>query len=151
PALGDVRIGDLPDGLLPAHYGEVKRQFERMRAVSDPDLVLTHHDDDRHQHHRLVSEVTWQTFRDHLVWQYEIPKYDGDLGRPGLYVPLAEPLAATKVGHIMRSFESQHAKSWFKADNLLALMRLRGLECRSASGFAEAFHARKVVMDLDTA
>ena len=145
PARGEVHIGQLPDGLLPAHFAEVKALFEGVKAVLNPDLIFTHHDGDRHQDHRLACEVTWQTFRDHLIWEYEIPKYDGDLATPSVYVPLAETTAEQKVELIMRTFESQRTRSWFTAANLLAAMRLRGLECRSASGFAEAFHCRKLV------
>ena len=145
PARGEVRIGELPDGLLPAHFAEVKALFEGVKAVLNPDLILTHHGSDRHQDHRLACEVTWQTFRDHLIWEYEIPKYDGDLTTPNIYVPLPEATAAQKVDVIMRTFDSQRARSWFSAENLLAAMRLRGLESRSASGFAEAFHCRKLV------
>ena len=143
-ARGEVRIGELPDGHLPAKVSEVKRHFEELKGGLKPDLVLTHHGLDRHQDHALVSQVTWQTFRDHMIWEYEIPKYDGDLGTPNMYVPLPESITARKIDIIMRSFPSQTSKSWFKADNLSALMRLRGLECRAASGFAEAFHCRKL-------
>lgn len=144
---GEVRIGELPDGLLPAHFTALKREFEDLKTMIDPDLIFTHHGLDRHQDHSLVSQVTWQTFRDHMVWEYEIPKYDGDLSTPNMYVPLDERVAAQKVDVIMRSFASQRGKSWFKADNLLAAMRLRGLESRAASGFSEAFHCRKLVWD----
>jgi LmbE family N-acetylglucosaminyl deacetylase len=145
---GELRIAELPDGLLPAHFAEVKSTFESMKSAVAPDLVLTHHGNDRHQDHALASQVTWQTFRDHMIWEYEIPKYDGDLGTPNLYVPLPQALVSLKVETIVRSFESQAGKSWFTADNLLAAMRLRGLECRAPSGFAEAFHCRKLVHEL---
>ncbi len=132
---------DFPDGLLPAHLPDVKAEFERMKEIVSPDLILTHHGMDRHQDHSLASQVTWQTFRDHMIWEYEIPKYDGDLVTPNMYVPLTSALAARKIALIMRAFRSQLEKSWFTAENLAAVMRLRGLECRSASGFAEAFIA----------
>lgn len=147
---GEVQIGELPDGLLPAHFTELKSQFERLKAVIEPDLIFTHHGLDRHQDHSLVSQVTWQTFRNHMIWEYEIPKYDGDLTTPNMYVPLPESAATRKVDLIMRAFASQSGKSWFKADNLLAAMRLRGLESRSSSGFAEAFHCRKLVYEIET-
>jgi len=146
---GETRVSDLPDGLLPGHFVAVKSHFESLRAAIEPDLVFTHHGADRHQDHALVSEVTWQTFRDHQIWEYEIPKYEGDLVPTNLYVPLDGRLAQRKVDMIVKQFETQHGKSWFKADNLLAAMRLRGLECRSASGFAEAFHGRKIVVPLE--
>lgn len=144
---GRTHIGNLPDGLLPAHFAEVKREFERMRREVEPDVIFTHHGQDRHQDHALLSQVTWQTFRDHMIWEYEIPKYDGDLVTPNLYVALAEDLAARKVEVLMQCFPSQAGKSWFRADNLRAVMRLRGLEARAASGFAEGFHCRKLVLD----
>jgi LmbE family N-acetylglucosaminyl deacetylase len=147
-ARGELRVGDLPDGFLPAHFAEVKARFEELALAIKPDLILTHHGLDRHQDHNLVSEVTWQTFRDHMIWEYEIPKYDGDLSTPNLYVPLASDIAAAKVDAIVRTFFSQHSKSWFRGENLLAAMRLRGVECRAESGFAEAFHCRKLVCPL---
>ncbi|WP_019140746.1 PIG-L deacetylase family protein [Noviherbaspirillum massiliense] len=145
PSRGEVFIGELPDGLLPAHFTEVKQLFEKVKRSVDPNLVFTHREADRHQDHSLVSQVTWQTFRDHMIWEYEIPKYEGDLVTPNMYVPLPVSLAKRKIDIVMRSFPSQASKSWFTAENLSGLMRLRGLECRSASGFAEAFHCRKLV------
>ena len=144
-ARGEIRICELPDGLLPAHLPEVKAEFERMKKAINPDLVLTHHGLDRHQDHSLISHVTWQTFRDHMIWEYEIPKFDGDLVTPNMYVPLPSALAARKIALVMRAFPSQHAKPWFKAENLEATMRLRGLESRAASGYAEGFHCRKLL------
>ena len=141
---GELRICDFPDGLLPAHLPAVKAELERMKGIVRPDLVFTHHGMDRHQDHSLASQVTWQTFRDHMIWEYEIPKFDGDLVTPNMYVPLTSALAARKIALIMRAFRSQFEKSWFTAENLAAVMRVRGLECRSASGFAEGFHCRKL-------
>jgi LmbE family N-acetylglucosaminyl deacetylase len=145
-AKGEVRICDLPDGYLPAHFPEVKKQFEAMKRDITPDVVFTHHGRDLHQDHSVVSQITWQTFRDHLILEYEIPKYDGDLTTPNVYVPLTAAAAMQKTDVIMRSFPSQASKSWFNADNLLSVMRLRGLESRSESGFAEGFHCRKLVL-----
>ena len=148
-ARGEVSICDLPDGLLPAHFARVKTCFNDMRGRVAPDVVFTHHGADRHQDHALLAEVTWQTFRDHTIWEYEIPKYDADLATPNMYVPLTESVAAQKVDTIMRSFASQRDKFWFTPENLMAVMRLRGLECRSPSGLAEGFHCRKLVLGLD--
>jgi LmbE family N-acetylglucosaminyl deacetylase len=145
---GELRICDFPDGLLPAHLPAVKAEFERIKELLSPALILTHHGMDRHQDHSLASAVTWQTFRDHMIWEYEIPKFDGDLVTPNMYVPLASTMAARKIAAIMRAFHSQHEKSWFTAENLEAVMRVRGLECRSASGFAEGFHCRKLTGDF---
>lgn len=149
-ARGEIRIGVLQDGLLPAHLPEVKAEFERMKRTLDPDLVLTHHGLDRHQDHSLISHVTWQTFRDHMIWEYEIPKFDGDLVTPNMYVPLSSALATRKIALVMRAFPSQRSKPWFKAENLEATLRLRGLESRAASGYAEAFHCRKLLSDVAT-
>lgn len=151
PARGEIRICELPDGLLPAHLPEVKAELERMKKATDPELVLTHHGLDRHQDHGLVSQVTWQTFRDHMIWEYEIPKFDGDLVTPNMYVPLPSTLVARKIALVMRAFPSQRSKPWFNAENLEATMRLRGLESRAASGYAEAFHCRKLVSGLTAA
>ena len=147
-ARGLVHICDLPDGLLPAHLPEVKAEFERMKRSVDPALVMTHQGSDRHQDHSLVSQVTWQTFRDHLIWEYEIPKFDGDLITPNMYVPLTSAVTNRKIALIMRAFPSQRGKPWFTGENLTAVMRLRGLECRSDSGFAEGFHCRKLLGDF---
>jgi LmbE family N-acetylglucosaminyl deacetylase len=141
-----IIIGNFRDGFLPAQYAEVKCFFEDLKGEVNPDVVLTHHLNDRHQDHRLTAELTWNTWRDHLVLEYEIPKYEGDLAQPNAYVSIAASLARRKAAHLGRYFSSQRSKDWFVADNFLALMRVRGLECRSPSGFAEAFHARKLVL-----
>jgi len=141
---GETRICDLPDGLLPAHFAEVKTVFEQAKRTVEPDLILTHHAADLHQDHRLLSQVTWQTFRNHMIWEYEIPKYDGDLANPNLYVPLPTAVAQRKIALILQRFASQTSKSWFQAENLHSLMRIRGMEVRSVSGLAEAFHCRKL-------
>ncbi len=111
-----------------------------------PDLVLTHRLEDRHQDHRTVAELTWQTWRDHLILEYEIPKYEGDLGQPNVYVPLTAEQARRKVRHLMRHFGSQRSKGWFSEATFRGLMALRGIECRAPDGQAEALHARKVVL-----
>jgi LmbE family N-acetylglucosaminyl deacetylase len=141
-----VVIGNFRDGYLPAQYSEVKSFFEDLKGEVDPDVVLTHWLHDRHQDHRLAAELTWNTWRNHLVLEYEILKYEGDLGQPNAYVHVPAALARRKAAHLQRHFASQRSKAWFTADNFLGLMRLRGLECRAPSGFAEAFHARKFVL-----
>jgi LmbE family N-acetylglucosaminyl deacetylase len=145
PARGEIRVHDLPDGRLPAHFEQVKALFEDFRRAVEPDWVLSHHEADRHQDHALISQITWQTFRNHPIWAYEIPKFDGGLLTPNAYVPLVASVAQRKVRSIMRTFRTQRDKSWFNAENLLAVMRLRGLECRAESGLAEGFHCRKLV------
>jgi LmbE family N-acetylglucosaminyl deacetylase len=139
-------IGEFRDGFLPSQYGDVKTFFEKLKLLSQPDIVLTHCLEDRHQDHRLVAELTWNTWRNHLILEYEIPKYEGDLGQPNAYVPVSERHAGRKVAHLDRYFATQRGRDWFRADNFLALMRVRGMECRAESGLAEAFHARKVVI-----
>jgi LmbE family N-acetylglucosaminyl deacetylase len=141
-----VVIANFRDGYLPAQYTQVKSFFEDLKGEVDPDVVITHWLHDRHQDHRLAAELTWNTWRNHLVLEYEILKYEGDLGQPNAYVHVPAALARRKAAHLQRHFASQRRKAWFAADNFLGLMRLRGLECRAPSGFAEAFHARKFVL-----
>jgi LmbE family N-acetylglucosaminyl deacetylase len=141
-----IVLKDYRDGFLPYSGREVKDFFEELKGQVNPDLILTHWRDDAHQDHRLIAELTWNTFRDHLILEYEIPKYDGDLGQPGLFVPLQLEVCRKKVGHILDAFQSQHAKRWFQEDTFMSLMRLRGMECNSPSGHAEAFHCRKLLL-----
>ena len=126
---------------LPFEGAEVKEQFESIKESFEPDLIFTHYRDDRHQDHRLLSDLTWNTFRDHLILEYEIPKYDGDLGSPNFFVTLDEKLAQRKAAHLCRFFQTQGNKHWFAEETFLALMRLRGMEC--ATRYAEAFYCRK--------
>jgi LmbE family N-acetylglucosaminyl deacetylase len=141
-----VALEAFRDTYFPAQYAELKRYFEALRKKCDPDIVLSHRLEDRHQDHRLVAELTWNTWRDHLILEYEIAKYDGDLDRPNAYVPVSKALAQRKVRHLERSFGSQRSRDWFTPDAFLGLMRIRGVEARAASGYAEAFHARKLTL-----
>lgn len=145
-AVSRVVIHDFRDGFFPGEWTRIKESFNALAAGEAPDLILTHHRHDLHQDHRTIGELTWQTFRNRLIWEYEIPKYDGDLGRPNLFVPVSEAHAARKVDLILHSFHSQADKSWFSADTFQALLRLRGIEAGSATGKAEAFHAPKTVV-----
>ncbi len=111
-----------------------------------PDLIFTHRRADIHQDHRLIAELTWNAFRDHLILEYEIPKYDGDQSTPNCYVPLEESVAQRKVDHLMRHFPSQRLKPWYTADTFHSILRLRGIECNSPSGLAEGFECRKLVL-----
>jgi len=137
----DVRVHDYRDGFLPYAGGKVKELFEELKPV-EPDLVLTHARHDLHQDHRLACELTWNTFRDHLILEYEIPKYDGDLGSPNAFVPLDEELVETKLRLVREGFPSQSERHWFDDELLRSLMRLRGMEC--AQRYAEAFTCRKL-------
>jgi LmbE family N-acetylglucosaminyl deacetylase len=139
-------LKDFPDGFMPFVGAEVKAVFEELKQAVSPDVVFTHNRKDAHQDHCLISELTWNTFRDHLILEYEIPKYDGDLGQPNVFVPLQSELYQKKVRCIMDAFQSQHAKRWFQQDTFLSLMRLRGMECNAPSGHAEAFYCRKLVL-----
>jgi LmbE family N-acetylglucosaminyl deacetylase len=128
------------------YYGEsVKEAFEQLKRV-EPDLVLTHTRDDLHQDHRLACELTWNTFRDHLILEYEVPKYDGDMGRPNAFVTLDAETCRRKIDHLMEHFGTQVPKRWFKEDMFSGLMRLRGMECNSPTSYAEAFYSRKAVL-----
>jgi LmbE family N-acetylglucosaminyl deacetylase len=142
----EVVLKDYRDGFLPYSGGEVKDFFEQMKGQVNPDLIFTPWRGDAHQDHRLLAELAWNTFRNHLILEYEIPKYDGDMGRPNLFVPLEAPLYEHKVDHLLAAFKSQCAKPWFDRETFLGLMRIRGMESNSPSGYAEAFHARKVVL-----
>lgn len=144
-ATKDVRIESFQESFLPYQGGEVKRYFERLKDV-DPDVILTHCRHDLHQDHRLVCELTWNTFRDHLILEYEIPKYDGDLATPNVYVPITREACERKVETLLECFATQRAKHWFTREVLIGLMSVRGAECRSESGYAEAFYGRKVVL-----
>jgi LmbE family N-acetylglucosaminyl deacetylase len=139
----EVALGDFEDAHFPADFRRIKTFLENLRQRSDADVVLTHRLEDRHQDHRAVAELTWQSWRDHLILEYEIPKFEGDLGHPNVFVPLTNAVAERKVNHLLKYFGSQRSKPWFNAETFLALMRLRGLECRAHSGMAEAFQLRK--------
>ena len=133
------------DGYFPFQGADIKDRFETVKCEFDPSLVLTHWRGDAHQDHRLVAELTHNTFRDHLVLEYEIPKYDGDLGNPNLFVPLTQALFRRKVETIGHHFSSQRGRSWFSDDTFLAMARLRGIGCNAPEGLAEAFYVRKIV------
>lgn len=139
-----VRVHAYRDGFLPYHGIEVKEAFEALKAEAKPDLILTHYRHDLHQDHRLVSELTWNTWRDHLIWEYEIPKYDGDMGIPNAFVELPEAVYRRKVELIRECYPTQWGKNWFSEDTFLGLMRLRGMECQASTRHAEAFYCRKL-------
>lgn len=145
-ALKGPLLNSFRDGFMPYVGADVKTIFEDLKKTVSPDLVFTHYRKDAHQDHRLLSELTWNTFRDHFILEYEIPKYDGDMGQPNVFLPLSMETCRKKVRCIMNAFQSQHAKRWFQEETFLSLMRLRGMECNAPSGYAEAFYCRKLTL-----
>jgi LmbE family N-acetylglucosaminyl deacetylase len=134
------------DGFFPAQSAEIKAWFEELKDRFQPDVIFTHNGHDAHQDHREVNGFTWNTFRNHLILEYEVPKWDGDVGRPNLYVPVSHAAMTRKVELLERHFGTQRAKHWFDAEVFRGLARLRGMECRARERYAEAFFARKLVM-----
>jgi LmbE family N-acetylglucosaminyl deacetylase len=142
-ARSELHLAEFHDGYMPAERSAMKDWVEGLKRLT-PDVILTHARDDAHQDHRLLCELTWNTFRDHLILEYEIPKWDGDLGQPNLYVPLSEDTLARKIELLHRHFGSQRSKAWFDDETFRGLARLRGMECRER--YAEAFFARKLAL-----
>jgi LmbE family N-acetylglucosaminyl deacetylase len=140
-----VTVKAFKDAFFPAQSEAIKRCFEALKKQIQPDLIFTHYRDDRHQDHRVLSDLAWNTFRDHVILEYEVPKYDGDLGNPNFYVGLDEGLCQRKVKHLCTFFQTQSNKHWFSADTFTSLMRLRGIECASKTRYAEAFYCRKLL------
>jgi LmbE family N-acetylglucosaminyl deacetylase len=140
----EVEIHGFRDGFFPMEAVHIKETFEDLKRRCQPDLIFTHYEQDRHQDHRSICELTWNTFRNHMVLEYEIPKYDGDLGRPTFFMPLASDVVQHKIAALVASFPTQAGKRWFTPDLFSGLMRIRGMECNSPSGFAEAFYVRKL-------
>jgi LmbE family N-acetylglucosaminyl deacetylase len=141
-----VTIKEFKDGYFPANVASIKEVFESLKDTISPDVIFTHYRNDLHQDHRQLNELTWNTWRDHFILEYEIPKYDGDLGTPNFFVTLDEELCKRKTDLLMRHFQTQANKHWFSPETFNALMRLRGIECKSSAGYAEAFYCRKVVI-----
>jgi len=141
-----IVIKGFRDSYFPYLGPEIKEFMEQVRDDVSPDLIFTHRRDDLHQDHRLVAELTWCAFRDHWILEYEIPKYDADLGRPNLYVPLAETTCQSKIQSLHEAFATQRKKPWFSDDTYWALLRIRGIECNSPTRLAEAFYAHKLVL-----
>jgi len=139
-----IIIKSFRDGFLPFQGIEVKECFEQLKQEFTPDIIFTHHRDDRHQDHRLISELTWNTFRNHLILEYEIPKYDGDLGIPNFFFHLDEALCRRKIQYILEAFPTQNNKQWFTEDTFRSILRIRGIESNSPSKYAEAFYCRKI-------
>lgn len=125
---------------------EIKEYFEKLKLKASPDIIFTPYRYDLHQDHRLISELTWNTFRNHLILEYEIIKYDGDLGTPNLFVPLTKEQCSRKIDYILDSFQSQQKRDWFSADAFLSILRIRGIESKTPEKYAEAFYCRKMVI-----
>lgn len=141
-----VSIKNFRNGFFPYIASDIKEYFEEIKMQLSPDIVFTHYRGDLHQDHCLVSDLTWNTFRDHLILEYEIVKYDGDLGSPNLFVPIPEEICEQKIKIITDCFKSQQGKQWFDRETFLSIMRLRGVECGSQARYAEAFYCRKLVV-----
>lgn len=139
-----VEVCDFPENVLPWYGPDIKAQLEAVKRRGRADLVFTHWREDAHQDHRTIGELTLNTFRDNLVLEYEVPKFDGDLGRPSVFSALSAEAADRKVELLMEHFGTQHRRSWFEPEVFRSLLRLRGVECVAESGYAEAFHPRKV-------
>jgi LmbE family N-acetylglucosaminyl deacetylase len=141
-----VIIKEFREGFFPYIGAEIKDYFEELKQSVSPDLILTHHRFDLHQDHRLISDLTWNTFRDHLLLEYEIPKYDGDLGVPNFFVPITKSICTQKIKYILNYFPSQHENQWFSKDTFQSLLRLRGIESNAREKYAEAYYCRKVIV-----
>ncbi len=142
----DVLLKTFRDGYFPWEGAEIKGYLEELARGLQPDIIFTHRRSDLHQDHRTVGDLTWNQFRDHFILEYEIPKYDGDLTAPNFFVPLTEEEARAKIEHLMAAFPTQRNRDWYSAETFESVLRLRAIESRSATGFAEAFHCRKVVL-----
>ncbi|GBE17309.1 glcNAc-PI de-N-acetylase [bacterium BMS3Abin15] len=140
-----IEIKEFKDGFLPYIGDKVKEVFEKIKSEFNPDIIFTHYRYDLHQDHRLICELAWNTFRDHFILEYEIPKYDGDLGQPNFFAPLDKELVNRKIDILLDSFKSQSGKHWFDRDTFQAIMRVRGMESATVVGFAEAFYGRKTI------
>jgi LmbE family N-acetylglucosaminyl deacetylase len=142
----EVTFGKFEDSFFPCQASELKKYMHQLSREFSPDIIFTHYGRDLHQDHRLLSELTWNAFRDHWILEYEVPKYDGDLGAPNVFVPLDETLCHSKIDFLLTHFKSQHGRKWFTEDVFRSMQRLRGMECNSESGYAEAFYSRKVLL-----
>jgi LmbE family N-acetylglucosaminyl deacetylase len=143
-AATQIEVMSFRDGFFPEQGDAIKSWFELLKQRANPDIIFTHRRDDAHQDHRQVCRLTWNTFRDHCIFEYEIPKWDGDLGQPNLYVPVSERALERKIDLLISHFGTQRSKQWFDRETFLGLARLRGMECRAPERYAEAFVARKL-------
>ena len=134
------------NSFFPYYGAEIKEYFEQLTKEFSPDIIFTHFRNDLHQDHRLISELTWNTYRNHLILEYEIPKYDGDFGSPNFFVQFDETISLQKIGKIMKYFKSQYDKAWFTSDTFLSILRLRGVESNAPDKYAEGFYCRKIIL-----
>jgi len=141
-----VIVNQYRESFFPYIGAEIKNYFEQIKADFSPDLVFTHYRDDRHQDHRVISDLTWNTFRDHLILEYEILKFDGDIGKPNVFFPLTRAQCDQKIDLLHEHFTSQREKTWFDREVFLAMLRIRGVECNAKDGLAEAFYSRKLTI-----
>jgi LmbE family N-acetylglucosaminyl deacetylase len=141
-----IDLAEFKTGFFPYQGADIKNWFEALRTRTSPDVILCHWRHDAHQDHREVSKLTWNTFRDHAILEYEIPKWDGDAGQPNVYLPASKALMERKTRLLHQHFGTQREKDWFDDETFMSLARLRGMECRAPDGFAEAFHARKLTV-----
>ena len=146
-ASAKVELAAFRDSHFPYQGSELKDWFVGLKSRVEPDIILTHFREDAHQDHREISQLTWNAFRNHLILEYEIPKWDGDLGRPNGYIPLTAEILTRKIDLLMAHFGTQRSKDWFGAETFRGLARLRGIECRAPEGYAEAFTLRKFRLD----
>ena len=145
-ANAQIEIKSFQDGFFPEQGDAIKSWFETLKRHVDPDVIFTHYREDAHQDHRHVSRLTWNTFRDHCILEYEIPKWDGDMSQPNLYMPISANALQRKIDLLIYHFESQRSKEWFDVETFRGLARLRGVECRAQERYAEAFFARKLAL-----
>ena len=145
----EIVIRDFKESFFPYIGAEIKACFEELKRTISPDVIFTHFRDDLHQDHRLISELTWNTFRDHLILEYEIIKYDGGLGSPSVFVHLSEEVCVKKIKYLLENFQSQRSHQWFTEETFRAILRLRGVESNAPDKYAEAFYCRKIVYSAD--
>jgi LmbE family N-acetylglucosaminyl deacetylase len=141
----EIVVGEFRDTLFPFDGEAIKAFFARLAGKVQPDLIFTHRREDLHQDHRTAAEFTWCSFRNHWIWEYEIPKYEGDLGHPNTFVSLDVAVAEQKIENLWAAFPTQQTKPWFSRETFWALLRIRGLECQSPTHLAEGFHCRKTL------
>jgi LmbE family N-acetylglucosaminyl deacetylase len=141
-----IVVRGFKDGFFPYLGAEIKESFEQLKTEVSPDLILTHYRQDLHQDHRLISDLTWNTFRNHMILEYEIPKYDGDLGNPNFFIHLSDAIRQRKIAYLIEHFATQSNKHWFTEDTFSAILRLRGIESNAPDKYAEAFYCRKAVL-----